>query len=51
MKYYKPELDLFLEMDASGKGIGMAILQSESNEKKSLYPTAYGSKTLTPTEM
>ena len=51
LKYYKPELKLFLETDASGKGIGMALLQSDSNEKESLYPMAYGSKTLTPPEM
>ena len=51
LKYYKPELDLFLETDASGKGIGMALLQSDSNEKESLYPIAYGSKMLTPAEM
>ena len=50
LKYYKPELELFLETDASGKGIGMALLQSDSNEKESLYPIAYGSKTLTPAE-
>ena len=29
LRYYRPELDLFIEMDASGKGIGMALLQSE----------------------
>ena len=51
LKYYKPELDLFLETDASGKGIGMALLQSNSNERESLYPITYGSKTLTPAEM
>ena len=51
LKYYKPELELFLETDASGKGIGMALLQSNSNEKESLYPITYGSKTLTPAEM
>ena len=34
LKYYKPDLDLFLEMDASGKGIGIALLQSESNKRK-----------------
>ena len=33
-----------------GKGIGMALLQSESNERDSLYPIAYGSKTLTSAE-
>ena len=25
LKYYRPYLDLFIEMDASGKGIGMAL--------------------------
>ena len=50
LKYYKPDLDLFLETDASGKGIGMALLQSDNNEKESLYLIAYGSKTLTPVE-
>ena len=42
LKYYKPELDLFPEIDTSA---------SDSNEKKSLYPIAYGSKTLTPADM
>ena len=50
LKYYKPDLDLFLETDASGKGIRMALLQSEENERNSLYPIAYGSKALTPAE-
>ena len=44
------DLDLFLETDASGKGIGMALLQSENDHRDSLYPIAYGSKTLTPAE-
>ena len=34
----------------SGKGIGMALLQSEKNERSSLYPVAFGSKTLTSAE-
>ena len=51
LKYYKPDLDLYIEMDARGKGIGMALLQSENNECSSLYPIAYGSKTLTSAEM
>ena len=38
-------------MDASGKGIGMALLQSENNERESLHSITYGSKTLTPAEM
>ena len=50
LKYYRPDLDLFIEMDASGKGIGMALLQSDSNERYTLYPIAYGSKTLTSAE-
>ena len=29
---YRPHLDLYVETDASGKGIGMALLQSENNE-------------------
>ena len=47
LKYYRPDLDLYIEMDASGKAIGMALLQSKNNERQSLYPIAYGSKTLT----
>ena len=47
LKYYRPDLDLYIEMDSSGKGISMALLQSVSNERDSLYPIAYGSKTLT----
>ena len=50
LKYYRPELELFIETDANGKGIGMALLQSENNERSSLYPIAYGSKTLTSAE-
>ena len=50
LKYYRPDLDLYIETDASGKGIGMALLQSENNECSSLYPIAYGSKTLTSAE-
>ena len=50
LKYYKPDLDLFLETDASRKGIGMALLQSVENHRNSLYPIAYGIKTLTPAE-
>ena len=50
MRYYRPELDLFIETDVSGKGIGMALLQSETNERSSLYPIAFGSKTLTSAE-
>ena len=50
LKYYRPELDLYIETDASGKAIGMALLQSENNERQSLYPIAYGSKMLTSAE-
>ena len=50
MKYYRPNLELYIETDASGKGIGMALLQSEGNERDSLYPIAYGSKILTSAE-
>ena len=32
LRYYRPDLDLYVETDASGKGIGMALLQSENNE-------------------
>ena len=50
LRYYRPELDLFIETDASGKGIGMALLQSETNDRSTLYPIAFGSKTLTSAE-
>ena len=50
LRYYRPDLDLYLKTDASGVAIGMALLQSEENEKKSLYPIAYGGKTLTSDE-
>ena len=50
LRYYRPELDLFLETDASGIAIGMALLQSESNDRELLYPIAYDSKTLTDAE-
>ena len=43
LRYYRPELDLFIETDVSGKGIGMALLQSKTNERSSLYPIAFGS--------
>ena len=32
LRYYMPDLDLYVETDVSGKGIGMALLQSENNE-------------------
>ena len=50
LRYYRPDLDLYLETDASGIAIGMALLQSEQNDRSSLYPIAYGSKTLTSAE-
>ena len=50
LRYYKLDLDLYLETDTSGVAIGMALLQSEMNERESLYPIAYGSKTLTDAE-
>ena len=50
LRYYKPDLELFLETDASGKAIGMVLLQSENDHRNSMYPIAYGSKTLTPAE-
>ena len=50
LKYYRPDLELYLETDASGVAIGMALLQSEQNDRSSLYPIVYGSKTLTDAE-
>ena len=50
LNHYMPNLDLFLETDASEKGIWMTLLQSEENQRNSLYQIAYGSKTLTPAE-
>ena len=50
LKYYKPDLDLYLETDANGVAIGMALLQSENNERESLCLIAYGSKMLTSAE-
>ena len=50
LRYYRPDLDLYLETDASRVAIGMALLQSEQNDRSSLYPIAYGSKTLTSAE-
>ena len=43
-------MDLYVETDVSGKSIGMALLQSNSNERDSLYPIACGSKILTAVE-
>ena len=50
LRYYRPELDLYLETDASGVAIGMALMQSENNDTESLYPISYGSKTHTDVE-
>ena len=50
LRYYRPDLDLYLKTDASGVAIGMALLQSDENDRSSLYPIAYGSKTLTNAE-
>ena len=50
LRCYRPDLDLYLETDASGVAIGMALLQNEMNERKSIYPIVYGSKTLTDAE-
>ena len=50
LRYYRPDLDLYLETDASRVAIGMALLQSDENDRSSLYPIAYGSKTLTGAE-
>ena len=44
-------MDLFLETNASGVTIAIALMQSENNNGESLFPTAYGSKTLTVAEM
>ena len=50
LRYYRPNLDLYLETDVSGVAIRMALLQSEQNDRESLYPIAYGSKTCTNAE-
>ena len=50
LRYYRPDLDLYLETDASGVAIGMVLLQNDENDRNSLYPIAYGSKTLTSAE-
>ena len=49
LRYYRPDLDLYLETDASGVAIGMALLQSETNDRVIIW-IAYGSKTLTNAE-
>ena len=50
MRYYRSNLDVFLEKDTSSVAIGMALLQSDSNKRESLYPKTYGSKTLADAE-
>ena len=50
LHYYRPDLDLYLETDASSVAIGMALLQSETNDRESLYQITYDSKTLTDAE-
>ena len=50
LHYYRPDLDLYLETDMRSVAIGMALLQSETNSKESLYLIAYGSKSLTDAE-
>ena len=50
LRYYRPDLDLYLEMDASGVAIDMALLQSDENDRNSLYLIAYGSRILTDAE-
>ena len=46
LRYYRHEI----ETDTSGVAIGLALLQSDNNERESLYPIACGSKTLTEAE-
>ena len=36
LRYYRPELDLFLETNASGVAIGMALMESENNDRESI---------------
>ena len=58
LKYFDPSLPIFIECDASKKGIGVVMLQPDSaieNTSKSdvpnnLHPVFYASKTLTHTE-
>ena len=40
LRYYRPDLDLYLETDASRVAIGMVLLQSDENDRSSLYPIA-----------
>ena len=50
LRYYRPDLDLYLETEASGVAKGVALLQSETNDRESLYLIAYGRKALTSAE-
>lgn len=43
LKYYNPSMTLTLEVDASQKGLGVALVQNNQ-------PIAFGSKTLTDTQ-
>ena len=38
LRYYRPDLDFYLETDASGVAIGIGLLQSEQHDRSSLYP-------------
>ena len=48
LHYYDPCKPLFLQCDASLRGVGAALLQPDADDK--LKPVAYASKSLTPTE-
>ena len=48
LNYYKPDQPVYLECDASLRGLGAALLQYDDNDQ--LQPIAYASKSLTPTE-
>ena len=58
LKYFDLSLPIYIECDASKKGIGVVMLQPDSNIEKSsksdvpnnLHPVFYASKTLTDTE-
>ena len=48
LNYYKPDQPVYLECDASLRGLGAVLLQYDDNDQ--LQPIAYASKSLTPTE-
>ena len=58
LKFYDPNLPLYIETDASQKGIGVVLLQpidknytlDEHGIPTSLMPVAFASKTLTDAE-